>query len=173
MNDTHVMSGKTGNMLLMAPEVWHQQPYNEKADVYSFAIVLWIILVLDLLPFRELLGSDTAVFTKRVMIQGQRPPIPQKWPKYIQLLLCQAWSKDMIEQPTMNEICLTLTQQQYNSRTSTTTTTTTITASDGGRKGHRRHRRLCRRLVPTACFVLQWVISKRRELISLRRLSCV
>jgi serine/threonine protein kinase len=142
MNDTYVMSGKTGNMLLMAPEVWHQQPYNEKADVYSFAMLLWMILALDLLPYRrELLGSDTTVFTKRVMTiqgQGERPLIPKKWPKYLQLLLRQAWSYDMHERPTMNEICFTLKkqqqQQQQQEETTTTTATTATPASGGGRR---------------------------------------
>lgn len=35
------MSGQTGSLMYMAPEVFKFQPYNEKADVFSFAVMLY------------------------------------------------------------------------------------------------------------------------------------
>lgn len=35
-NDVYEMSGETGSLRYMAPEVAGCQPYNQKADVYSF-----------------------------------------------------------------------------------------------------------------------------------------
>jgi serine/threonine protein kinase len=35
------MTGETGSTRYMAPEVAESRPYSEKADVYSFAMVMW------------------------------------------------------------------------------------------------------------------------------------
>jgi serine/threonine protein kinase len=36
-----IMTAETGTYRWMAPEVINHQPYDNKADVFSFAIVLW------------------------------------------------------------------------------------------------------------------------------------
>jgi len=41
---TYRMTGNTGSLAYMAPEVALRKPYNEKVDVYSFAILLWQML---------------------------------------------------------------------------------------------------------------------------------
>ena len=38
------MSGCTGSLRYMAPEVALNQPYNEKVDMYSYAIILYEII---------------------------------------------------------------------------------------------------------------------------------
>jgi len=40
-DDVYAMSGETGSLRYMAPEVADNRPYNHKADVYSFGIILW------------------------------------------------------------------------------------------------------------------------------------
>eukprot|EP01042_Synura_sphagnicola_P000799 gene799-885_t len=40
-DDVFEMTGYTGSLRYMAPEVALRQPYNEKCDVYSFGIILW------------------------------------------------------------------------------------------------------------------------------------
>jgi serine/threonine protein kinase len=102
--DTFVMSGKTGSLFFMAPEVFNGQPYNQKADVYSFAMLLWNMLALEL-PYLEFI-YDRSVFDNKVMNEGKRPHIQGTWPKEIQSLLLKAWSKDMDERPTMEEVCI-------------------------------------------------------------------
>jgi len=37
----------------MAPEVAANQPYNEKADVYGYGVILWEMLANDL-PYKKL-----------------------------------------------------------------------------------------------------------------------
>jgi serine/threonine protein kinase len=39
--DEYEMSGNTGTAIYMAPEVALRQPYTEKADIYSFGMILW------------------------------------------------------------------------------------------------------------------------------------
>jgi serine/threonine protein kinase len=105
-NDTYVMSGQTGSIPHMAPEVWKEKPYNEKADLYSYAVLVWVILTLEM-PYFEF-ARDMHLLAKRVMDEGHRPPINGKWPKKLQILLGKAWSEDMDERPTMEQVCITL-----------------------------------------------------------------
>ena len=35
----HTRTGRVGSVMYMAPEVSHGLPYNEKADVFSFAVM--------------------------------------------------------------------------------------------------------------------------------------
>jgi serine/threonine protein kinase len=41
MHDLHTLTGGLGTFQWMAPEVLAHQRYSEKADIYSFGIVLW------------------------------------------------------------------------------------------------------------------------------------
>jgi len=47
-------TGQTGSSLYIAPEVFHGQPYNEKADVFSFGVVLYELMARCLIMFTEL-----------------------------------------------------------------------------------------------------------------------
>ena len=48
---TYEMTGNTGSLRYMAPEVALKQPYNEKADVYSFGIMVWQ-MARDRIPYK-------------------------------------------------------------------------------------------------------------------------
>jgi serine/threonine protein kinase len=39
------MTGNTGSLRYMAPEVALRRPYSEKADVYSFGILVWQVIL--------------------------------------------------------------------------------------------------------------------------------
>jgi len=47
------LTGGTGSLRYMAPEVAANQPYNEKADVYGYGVILWEMLANDL-PYKKL-----------------------------------------------------------------------------------------------------------------------
>jgi len=77
------LTGNTGTMRYMAPEVALSQGYTEKADVYSFGIVLWQVVALET-PHGEV--SDDAIYRK-VIHCGARPKIDGKWPSILRRLL--------------------------------------------------------------------------------------
>ncbi|ESQ43650.1 hypothetical protein EUTSA_v10013816mg [Eutrema salsugineum] len=51
------MTGETGTLGYMAPEVLNGNPYNRKCDVYSFGICLWEIYCCDM-PYPDLTFSE-------------------------------------------------------------------------------------------------------------------
>ncbi|KAL7462242.1 hypothetical protein ACHAXS_002632 [Conticribra weissflogii] len=67
--DTFKLTGLTGSRRWMAPEVACCLPYNQKADVYSFGLVLYHVTSL-LLPFD---GFTLSQLEKEVAIGGHRP----------------------------------------------------------------------------------------------------
>jgi len=75
-------------------------PYNEKVDVYSFALVLYQILTLEK-PF--LWYSKNSHHT-RVAKGGERPAMDPQIPKELQDLLKKAWSANIDERPSMTEV---------------------------------------------------------------------
>lgn len=54
------MTGEVGSYRYMAPEVVMHEPYNAKADMYSWAILSWEILAVD----RPYAGMDERNFIK-------------------------------------------------------------------------------------------------------------
>jgi len=69
---TYEMTGNTGSLRYMAPEVVLDLPYNETVDAFSFGIVVWTIAC-NKLPFR---GFDRAKHRAAVVLGGGRPKVP-------------------------------------------------------------------------------------------------
>eukprot|EP00985_Skeletonema_marinoi_P027460 scaffold22555_cov119-Skeletonema_marinoi.AAC.1 len=104
--DTFEMSG-AGSPRYMSPEVLKGEPdpYNLKADVYTFSIVVWQILSLQQ-PFSFVQSRDELV--DHVVNQGGRPEIPSSWPKAIKEKLGAAFDVDMSIRPTMSSFYETI-----------------------------------------------------------------
>ncbi|KAK9074793.1 hypothetical protein SSX86_003111 [Deinandra increscens subsp. villosa] len=95
-----VMTAETGTYRWMAPEVIEHKPYDHKADVFSFAIVLWELLTGEV-PYSYLTPLQAAV---GVVQQGLRPTIPkQTHPKLTELLEC-CWQHNPTLRPNFTEI---------------------------------------------------------------------
>ncbi|CAD6248363.1 unnamed protein product [Miscanthus lutarioriparius] len=95
-----VMTAETGTYRWMAPEVIEHKPYDHKADVFSFAIVLWELLT-GKIPYEYLTPLQAAI---GVVQKGIRPMIPKDThPKLIELLQ-KCWHRDPAERPDFSEI---------------------------------------------------------------------
>lgn len=90
------LTGVTGGIRYMAPEVGRSMPYNLKADIYSWSMIMWYILALE--PPLGLYPIN--VFIDLVFVKGYRPPIKDKWSSSLCKFLRQCWSEDMFERPT-------------------------------------------------------------------------
>lgn len=100
-NEKFAMSGKTGSVLLMSPEVFKGQPYNQKADVYSFAILVWSVLSLEL-PYLDFIRERS--FESKVMERGMRPKIFIKWPDKLRSLLNSSWAQQSDMRPSIEKV---------------------------------------------------------------------
>lgn len=77
--------GPVGSPFYMAPEMLMNKPYNERADVYSFGIVLWELLTQEE-PYKDEF-EDLEEFIEAIIVDGERPPIPEKCEPTLRSLL--------------------------------------------------------------------------------------
>ena len=105
VNELFNMTGETGTLRFMAPEVALCQPYTEKVDVYSFGIVIWS-MVSNTLPFKSFEQGNVQInsFHQRVVLGGDRPPLNDQWPLPFQQLLTACWHKDSRNRPSFRDV---------------------------------------------------------------------
>jgi len=94
------LTGCVGSIPYMAPEVYQRQPYDNKCDVFSLAVLLWEVLSLQA-PWGQLSSEQ---FEKRVVHGNQRLRVPHSWPTATKSLLPKAWNADPTSRPDMQII---------------------------------------------------------------------
>ena len=104
LNDYPVykLTGRTGSRRYMSPEVAFSRPYNEKADVYSFGILLYEISSL-LQPFQ---GWTLDTHEEQVLKRHHRPCLVgyTHWPDDLFSLISDCWEGVMWHRPDMSEV---------------------------------------------------------------------
>ncbi|GMH02400.1 hypothetical protein Nepgr_004239 [Nepenthes gracilis] len=94
------MTGETGTLGYMAPEVLDGKPYNRKCDVYSFGICLWEIYCCDM-PYPDLSFAD---ISSAVVQQNLRPEIPRCCPSSLASIMRKCWHSSPDRRPEMDEV---------------------------------------------------------------------
>lgn len=94
------MTGFTGAVRYMAPEVGLSKRYNLTADVYSWTMLMWHMMALE---------PPLCLYTEKMMIErvferGSRPTTNEKWPLRIRALLKHGWDHDVTKRPSMEQI---------------------------------------------------------------------
>ncbi|KAK4800741.1 hypothetical protein SAY86_021228 [Trapa natans] len=98
-----IMTAETGTYRWMAPEVINHQPYDQKVDVFSFAIVIWEMVTAKV-PYGNMTPLQAALGVR----QGLRPEIPQDMhPKLVELMQ-RCWDTDAAKRPPFSEITIEL-----------------------------------------------------------------
>ena len=93
-----------GTPVYIAPEVFHCSLYGNKADIYSFGIMLWEMWY-GRQAFAELKGPKTALFNfvdgghRPKHVEGSKEP-PARWKQ----LMSQCWDGNPEERPSA-KIC--------------------------------------------------------------------
>lgn len=102
------MTGQTGSLLYMAPEVWCSQPYNKAVDVYSFAMIAYELFE-GAQPFAKE-KKDTRediVEVVEAAANGKRPEFTSpNWQKrpLLREIIEQCWSREPFLRPTMKVV---------------------------------------------------------------------
>ncbi|XP_017229273.1 serine/threonine-protein kinase STY46 isoform X2 [Daucus carota subsp. sativus] len=105
------MTAETGTYRWMAPEVINHLPYDHKADVFSFAIVLWE-LVTAKVPYDTMTPLQAALGVR----QGLRPDIPKDAPPKLVELMQKCWEASPSKRPSFSEIKIELEKILEESR---------------------------------------------------------
>ena len=105
------MTGLIGTAHWMAPEVLMSSPYyNEKVDVYSFAILLWELLTGDM-PYAKLNPSTITIGVTQGTL---RPPIPEGAPPKVVELIQKCWNQEPTRRPSISRVVSNLKQARYH-----------------------------------------------------------
>lgn len=99
-DSTFNLAGNTGTSRYMAVEVIRKHPYNVKADVFSFSILLWELMALCK-PYDGLVGQQVK---ECVSVFGERPAIPRTWPTNLRRILRRGWTEAIVDRPHINEV---------------------------------------------------------------------
>ena len=75
-SESRPLTGNTGSLRYMAPEVAMSRPYSHRAEVFAYATIVWQMLALQR-PFSD---CDVDGFYKRVCQRGERPKLPASTP---------------------------------------------------------------------------------------------
>jgi len=98
-----LMTAETGTYRWMAPEIINHKPYDNKADVFSFAIVLWELST-SKVPYDNMTPLQAALGVR----QGLRLDIPASVHPGLSKLIQQCWDENPDLRPTFAEIIVQL-----------------------------------------------------------------
>ena len=104
LNEAYELTGNTGSLRYMAPEVALREPYTEKVDTYSFGIMVWQ-MARDRVPFKGLTRED---FLSTVVRGGERPKLDKGWPSGFSNMLTACWHRDPQVRPSFETLVATL-----------------------------------------------------------------
>ncbi|KAF5194343.1 kinase [Thalictrum thalictroides] len=88
----------------MAPEVLRDEPSNEKCDVYSFGVILWELMTLQL-PWSNL---NQAQVVAAVGFKNKRLEIPASVNPQVAILIEACWANEPWKRPSFSSIMETL-----------------------------------------------------------------
>ncbi len=110
-DDVHEMTG-LGTPRYAAPEVIFHHPYNLKADIYSFSVVLWEIFSLKkpFAQYKERKDLERALSK----VDRKTLAINRKWPQPIQDIIKSGSARDLWDRPKMSEVCKILNECTSN-----------------------------------------------------------
>lgn len=98
-DEQRALTGMTGSLRYMAPEVALYMPYNRKAEAFSFTSVLYHVLSRRR-PFSHLTPE---LYLDRVCRGDLRCPLG-KWPAEVQALMSAGWASEPSQRPDFAQI---------------------------------------------------------------------
>lgn len=98
--EAYEMTGNTGTLVYMAPEVALRRPYTEKVDIYSIGVILWQMTSGEI-PFTNMKRDE---YMARVVNHGYRLRIREDLPEALVELIERCWDPDPLVRPSSEEL---------------------------------------------------------------------
>ena len=106
------MTSKIGTYQWMAPEVIAGFKYTEKADVFSFGVILWELATRKP-PYYGIEGTEVS---RRVVKEDMRPKISEREsPAPFLDMMKKCWDRDQDKRPYFDEIITLLEGMNFKS----------------------------------------------------------
>mmetsp|Transcript_5344 Transcript_5344/g.6229 ORF Transcript_5344/g.6229 Transcript_5344/m.6229 type:complete len:319 (-) Transcript_5344:1501-2457(-) len=100
-NDKYQMTGETGSYRFMAPEVFQHKTYNEKVDVYSYAVIVYWIFS----GYKPYANFPTPIeAAESVAVKNNRPNIGHIKHEGMAAILADSWDADPDKRPSFDKI---------------------------------------------------------------------
>jgi len=100
-----------GTLMFIPPEAYEgpRRSHPKKADIYSFGLICFSILIWKPLPFPppELSNRTYKDFIASVR-EGERPKLPPGCPHHLSVLIQQCWDANPVKRPDFHNICTEL-----------------------------------------------------------------
>ncbi len=87
-------------MVNLHTQVIEHKPYDEKADVFSYAVVLWELLTCKV-PYSDMTPLQAAV---GVVQKGLRPGVPPACPPALSDIMTACWAQVPSMRPSFREL---------------------------------------------------------------------
>ncbi len=84
----------------LAPEVVEMRMFNEKADIFSFAMLMWSLMTMEQ-PYTDIHKDQ---FYAAVIRGNTRPCLPPNAPEELKQLLVSCWDEDPTQRPPICDI---------------------------------------------------------------------
>lgn len=94
------LTGETGSLRYMAPEMALNHPYNHKSEVFSFGSILYEMGSHK----RPFAGMDEDMYLNEICSSSKRPDPPKSWPDELAQLLRRCWDADLDLRPDFLEV---------------------------------------------------------------------
>jgi serine/threonine protein kinase len=90
---------RCGTPCWTAPEIIRGEKYDERADVYSFGVIMW-----EVLTRRQPYAGRNFMGVSLDVLEGRRPQIPHDCPAHFSKVLRKCWHATPDKRPHMEEV---------------------------------------------------------------------
>lgn len=100
------LTTQQGTVKWMAPEVLQGAPYTTSADIYSFALIAWEVIM------QENILADfkfNSVVEVQVVNHNARPPLEGRFPLVLRSIISRCWDANPAKRPSANDVIEELT----------------------------------------------------------------